>query len=202
LGAALKDFCDLKLCGSSVVVLGKGPSFKYWDGVVEFSEVVFGVNQAALAEGVDYCVVSHVEPAVEVFRACPDMPILIPYYPIFGWKQSVEDRVEVYKDLEGANLYGYNAYWHKPVGRGEVAQGQGTTVHHLVHLLAGRGFKDFSFYGVDGGQKVFGKQYYHEKFRLDDKKYFESGKIPTNFDSFWPYLFQLRRKYDLQYSFA
>lgn len=196
------DFSDLKVFGTRVVVLGKGPSFGKWHGGIEFSDLVVGVNQAALVADVDFCLVSHVEPAVEVFRAKPEMDIVIPYYPICGWNQSVTTLAEDFPELRGARLYGYNAYWHKAVGGSHVAQGQGTTVHHLVSLLANREFELFQFFGVDGGAKAYGKPYYHESFRLDDKKYFESGKVPTNYDSFWPYLFQLRRKYGLTYEFA
>jgi hypothetical protein len=160
------------------------------------------VNQAAMF-GCDFCVVSHVEPAVEVFRHDPTTPIVTPYFPIYGWTQETDMRADQYKDLEGADLYGYNAYWQgrNLVGDSPVIGGSGTTVHHLLNLLIPRGFKHFVFYGVDGGRKAYGKQYYAEQFRLDQKKYFESGKSPTDFDAFFPYLFQLRRQYGLTYEF-
>lgn len=203
-GGSLKDFADFKVFGNRVIVLGKGPSFAKWDGRVDFSDLVVGVNQAAMAADADMCVVSHVEPAVEVFRAKPSMPIVTPYYPIFGWTQETDMRADQYHDLAGADLYGYNAYWQgrNLVGDSPVIGGSGTTVHHLLNLLIPRGFKHFVFYGVDGGRKAYGKQYYADNFRLDAKKYFESGKAPTDFDAFFPYLFQLRRQHGLTYEFA
>jgi hypothetical protein len=199
----MRDFSQFKTFGNRVIVLGKGPSFVKWDGQAEFSDMVVGVNQAALVADCDLCVVSHVEPAVEVFRAKPEMDILIPWYPIFGWTQETDMRADQYHDLAGAELWGYNAYWQgrNLVGDSPVIGGQGTTVHHLLNLLIPRGFKHFVFYGVDGGRKAYGKQYYAENFRLDAKKYFESGKSPTDFDAFFPYLFQLRRQYGLTYEF-
>lgn len=199
----MRDFSQFKTFGNRVIVLGKGPSFVKWDGRAEFSDMVVGVNQAALFADCDLCVVSHVEPAVEVFRAKPEMDILIPWYPIFGWTQETDMRADQYHDLAGAELWGYNAYWQgrNLVGDSPVIGGQGTTVHHLLNLLIPRGFKHFVFYGVDGGRKAYGKQYYAENFRLDAKKYFESGKSPTDFDAFFPYLFQLRRQYGLTYEF-
>ena len=200
----MRDFEDLKTFGNRCVVLGKGPSFAKWGGKAQFSDLVVGVNQAGLASGVDVCVVSHVEPAVEVYRANSTMPIIIPYYPIYGWAQQTDMRADEYHDLKGADLYGYNAYWQgrNLVGNSHVVQGAGTTVHHLVNLMVRRGIKLFVFYGVDGGKKAYGKQYYAENFRLDDKKYFEMGKVPTDFDSFFPYLMQLRRQHGLTYEFV
>jgi hypothetical protein len=200
----MKDFAEFKTFGARCIVLGKGPSFERWDSrQAEFSDFVVGVNQAAQFSEVDACVVSHVEPAVEVFRAKPECPIVTPYFPIFGWTQETDMRADQYKDLEGADLYGYNAYWQGKnlVGDSAVVGGSGTTVHHLVHLMMRKGFKHFVFYGVDGGRKAYGKQYYASEFRLDDKRYFQTGKIPTDYDSFWPYLFQLRRSNGLTYEF-
>lgn len=201
----MKDFFkDFNPIGNRCIVLGKGPSFAKWDKYwAEFSDCVVGVNQAGLADGVDFCVVSHVEPAVEVFRGNGEVPIVIPYYPIYGWTQETDMRADQYHDLDGAELYGYNAYWQgrNVVGGSPIVQGQGTTVHHLVSMMVDKGFKSFFFFGVDGGQKAYGKQYYADSFRLDDKKYFEMGKAPTNFDSFFPFLFQLRRRHGLSYEF-
>lgn len=198
----MRDFSSFKTFGNRVIVLGKGPSFAKWHGRAEFSDLIVGVNQAAMY-GCDFCIVSHVEPAVEVYGNDPTTPIVTPYYPIYGWTQETDMRADEYSDLKGADLYGYNAYWQgrNLVGDSPVIQGDGTTVHHLLNLLIPRGFKHFVFYGVDGGAKAYGKQYYAEGFRLDAKKYFESGKTPTDFDRFFPYLFQLRRKYGLTYEF-
>ena len=53
----MRDFSQFKTFGNRVIVLGKGPSFVKWDGQAEFSDMVVGVNQAALVADCDLCVV-------------------------------------------------------------------------------------------------------------------------------------------------
>jgi hypothetical protein len=191
---------DIRFANDRAVILGKGPSFSRWEQDKDKypGALICGINQASNATEVDLAICAHVEPAMELKR---QKMLLMPYKPIFGWDSQSFHPLSDYKELlESQEVYGYNVYWQGPekFSDSPVISGEGTTAHHLVDILARLGIKEFIFYGVDGGKKVYGKQYYAEGFKLDDKKIFEGGKIPTDFDAFFSFFFRLRRKHGLK----
>lgn len=197
----MKDFLkDFNCCNDRAVILGKGPSFAQWEAnkASHNNDLVVGINQASNHAEVDMAICAHVEPALELK---PQPALVMPYKPIFGWDSQSFHPLWEYKDIiNNQNVYGYNIYWQGPWKHGDSPHigGEGTTAHHAVDLLARKGVKEFIFYGVDGGKKVYGKQYYAEGFKLDDKKHFESGKLPADFDAMFSFYFRLRRKYGLK----
>ena len=192
------------------VILGKGPSFEKVGNVEQFEYpgcdwLWVGINQAMIYKRAELGISAHVEPVVEVAEILRDrkQSVVIPAYPLYGWNASHDKKLKEHKELDGLDIYDYVPHWcSNRVAEVHPVQSFGTTAHHIVQMLAEMGVKEFVFFGVDGGKKVYGKKYYAEGFRHDDKRYFESGKIPANFDDFWEFYFQLRRKYGLRYTFA
>ena len=202
----INDFWDLDL-GSvrPVTVLGKGPSFERYGGRLG-DELIVGINQVCAKTPVDICIASHVEPLEEVREVLPSLrAVLVPYFPLYGWNGSHDKRFDEHEVLKSLkNVWCYNPFWSADritPSVSPIIQSFGTTGHHIVQLLAGRDFKDFSLFGIDGGRKRYGKKYYADGFTHDSKEYFLQGKIPADFDEFWAYYFQMRRKHGLTLRF-
>jgi len=199
----MKDFLiDFPIEGTKAVILGKGPTFSRWEDEKHGYQdhLICGINQASNEADVDIAFCVHYEPAIELRS---QEALVMPYKPIYGWDQKSDKFLGDYQDiLNYHNVYGYNVYWQGPTKYSESPHinGEGTTAHHIVDILRRKGVKEFVFFGVDGGKKIYGKQYYDPKFRLDDKKYFEQGKIPTDFDDFFQFFFRLRRNHGLKFT--
>lgn len=198
----MKDFLnDYDVVTDRAVILGKGPSFEKWEEEKDdfgLDWLICGINQVGNATEVDLSICAHIEPALQLRK---QKMLVMPYKPIYGWDSRSDHFLGDYKDLNQP-LYGYNVYWQGPTrySSSDVIGGEGTTAHSLVELLARKGVKEFVFFGVDGGKKVYGKKYYASGFDHDSKQYFEKGKLPTDFDQFFSYFFRLRRKYGLRFT--
>lgn len=195
---------------TKAVILGKGPSFEKVEGVNLkdypcFEWLWVGVNQAMAHHRCEIGIASHVEPVEEWAETLKlrEQPVIMPAYPLYGWNASHDKRLDEHPGLAELEIYDYVPYWcSNRVAEVHPIQSFGTTTHHIVQMLAEMGVGEFVFFGIDGGRKAYGKKYYADGFRHDDKRYFESGKAPANFDDFWEFYFQLRRKYGLRYTFV
>lgn len=189
------------------VILGKGPSYEkvHGLGLSDYppSEYFWvGINQACLNPRAEALIASHVEPVGESVRGGFSGPVITPVYPLYGWNSSHDKQFQEHGEYGDLNVYSYVPYWCADrVPTPKPVQSFGTTAHHIVQMLAEMGVKDFTFFGIDGGRKAYGKKYYADGFEHDSKEYFEQGKIPADFDKFWEFYFQLRRKYGLRYEF-
>lgn len=194
---------------TKAVILGKGPSFEKVGevGLYDYyrdNYLWVGINQAGAHKRAELAISSHIEPIGEIRPALIERgtPLVTPVYPLYGWDSHHDKRWSEHEETKGLEVYHYVPHWCADrEASSKVVQSFGTTAHHIVQMLAEMGVKEFVFFGVDGGRKSYGKKYYADGFQHDSKQYFEQGKIPANFDDFWTFYFQLRRKYDLRLTF-